>query len=209
MLARYPDVLDAVEWLPMWEPGEQSSRLMREQGLDELPYVDMSKAKGLYILQDARRLARARALPMTWPIDKDPQWDVAHLGYLAAADEGKGKEFVAAAYRARWENGLNISEPDVIADVAAEIGLDPVRISQAHKDPEMLARGVQYLKKMDKDGVFGVPLFIHGHDKFWGIDRLVDFVASVRGSGVPTPPPIEEPVLLGVGGDAGHAGGCG
>jgi 2-hydroxychromene-2-carboxylate isomerase len=209
LLAHYPDVLNTVEWLPMWEPGEECSRLLAEQGIEELPYTVMSKAKALYILQDARRLARARGLTMTWPVDKDPKWDVAHLGYLAALDDGKGKEFVAATYRARWENGLNISDPDIIAAVAEEIGLDPVRIAGAHRDPLVQARGVAYLKNVDKDGVFGVPMFMNGRDKFWGTDRMLDFVASVRGSGPPQPELIETVLLLTAAGDAGHAGGCG
>ncbi|WP_326640864.1 DsbA family protein [Streptosporangium sp. NBC_01755] len=208
LLAHHPDVLAAVEWLPMWEPGEECSRLVAEQGI-ELPYTVMSKAKHLYILQDVRRLARARGLTMTWPVDKDPEWDVAHLGYLAALDEGKGEEFVAATYRARWENGLNISDPDVVAAVAKEIGLDPVRIAGAHEDPLMQARSVAYLKNIEKDGVFGVPMFMNGRDKFWGADRVLDFVASVRGTWAPQPEPIETVVPPAAAGDAGHAGGCG
>jgi 2-hydroxychromene-2-carboxylate isomerase len=209
LLARHPDVLDAVEWLPVWEPDGWTSRLLAAEGIAALPYTDMSKAKGLYILQDTRRLARARGLAMTWPVDRDPVWEVSHLGYVVALDAGRGREFVAATYRARWERGLNISDPAVIADVAREIGLDPVRVSTAHEDPVIRARGVELLRLVHKDGIFGVPLFMHGQDKFWGTDRLVDFVAAVRGTGVPQPEPVDVPVLLTVGADAGHAGGCG
>jgi len=209
LLAHNPDVLDAVEWFPVWEPDEWTSRLLADEGIDALPYTDMSKAKGLYILQDTRRLARARGLAMTWPVDKNPVWEVSHLGYLVAEDADKGKEFLAAAYRARWEHGLNISDPAVIADVAGEIGLDPVRVSTAHEDPVMRARGIEMLRLVYKDGVFGVPMFMHGQDKFWGTDRLLDFVAAFRGTGVVQPPPVEAPVLLTVGADTGHAGGCG
>jgi len=209
LLAHNPDVLDAVEWFPVWEPDGWTSRLLADEGIDALPYTDMSKAKGLYILQDTRRLARSRGLAMTWPVDRNPVWEVSHLGYLVATDAGKGKEFLAATYRARWENGFDISDPTVIADVAREIGLDPVRVSTAHEDPVMRARGVEALRLVYKDGIFGVPMFMHGQDKFWGTDRLLDFVASFRGTGVVQPTPIEAPVLLTVGADTGHAGGCG
>ncbi|MCP2163192.1 2-hydroxychromene-2-carboxylate isomerase [Goodfellowiella coeruleoviolacea] len=209
LLAQHPDVLDAAEWLPVWEPDEWTTRLLADEGVHSLPYTDMSKAKALYILQDTRRLAAARGLSMTWPVDTAPVWEVAHLGYLAALDGNRGREFVAATYRARWEHGRDISDPAVIAEVAAQVGLDAERVAGAHRDPVYRARGVEQLKLVDRQGVFGVPMFLHGRNKFWGVDRLPDFIASVRGSGLPEPEPVDGPVVLGVGADAGHAGGCG
>ncbi|MEU5267230.1 2-hydroxychromene-2-carboxylate isomerase [Streptomyces hygroscopicus] len=215
-----PDVADAIEWRPYWEPDEVSERMLADAGI-HLPYVAMSKEKHFYILQDVKRATVERGLSVVWPIDTAPNWDVSHLAYLVAEDAGRGRDFIDAVYRARWENGIDISERATMAAIGDELGLDPDALAGAVDDPEIRRRGIEALRAVDRDGVFGVPFFIHRHDKFWGLDRLAGFVASVRartrttvtataatteqretGRGV-------EPALLVPAGDAGHAGGCG
>ncbi|MGX8908982.1 DsbA family protein [Streptomyces netropsis] len=176
---RYPDVADVIEWRPYWEPDEVSNRLLAEEGV-QLPYVPMSKEKHFYILQDVKRLSTERGLQVAWPIDKNPNWAVSHLGYLVAQDEGRGRDYIAAVSRARWELGHDIADRKVIAAVAEELGLDPDRVANAVDDERLRARGLDILREMERDGVFGVPFFIHRRDKFWGIDRLPAFVDTVR-----------------------------
>ncbi|MFF4691803.1 2-hydroxychromene-2-carboxylate isomerase [Streptomyces sp. NPDC001307] len=215
LIDRYPDVADAIEWIPFWEPDEQTQALLAKEDV-QLPIVDMSRAKNFYILQDARRLAEARGLTVTWPVDRAPNWEIAHLGYLVAADAGLGREYVALAYRARWQQGRDITDRAVIAELADELGLDPALVAGAADDPELRRRGTEALIRSYKDGLFGVPFFIHGHDKYFGADRLRAYVAKVRGQ---EPGPDVEltwldeaglvPEPIPAGGDAGHAGGCG
>lgn len=209
----YPDVLDAVEWIPYWEPDEWTERLLAEDGV-RLPGTEMTRAKNFYILQDTRRVARARGWPMTWPVDREPVWEVAHLAYLVAEEAGLGRDFVALAYRDRWERSRNISDRAVIAELAGELGLDADRVANAADDPELRRRGVACLARGHHDGAFGVPFFVHGYDKFWGTERLRGFVAAVRGVPVAEVEGIpwldtDFPELVRVGGDHGHPGGCG
>ncbi|MER6019334.1 2-hydroxychromene-2-carboxylate isomerase [Streptomyces anulatus] len=215
LMSDHPEVLDTVDWLPFWEPDEWTAKLLAQEGVT-LPIVAMSRAKNFYILQDTRRLATDRGLDrISWPIDRDPCWEVSHLAWIAAEDEGRGKDFVAAAYRARWQDGKNISEPAVIADIATELGLDPKRLSTAADDADLRGRGAELLAESAHDGLFGVPFFINGRDKYWGLDRVEPFVKAVRGSERPAARTVEAPdpathaELLAAGGDQGHAGGCG
>ncbi|MCS7483576.1 2-hydroxychromene-2-carboxylate isomerase [Umezawaea endophytica] len=209
MRAEYPDVLDAVRWLPTWEPDEISASMLAEARI-ELPYVPMSVEKGRYILQDVRRMAKDRGLAMTWPVDRNPVWEVSHLAYLAAEEEGAGREFVAAAYRARWEHGRDISDPDVMSDIAGDLGLDPVRLSTAAQDTRLRELAVQSLNEVWRDGVFGVPFFIVGHEKFWGVDRLPQFVDALRDLRLREDPGTWQGLVpAGPVSDMGHAGGCG
>lgn len=209
----HPDVLESIEWIPFWEPDARSTELLAQQGV-ELPLVPMAREKNFYILQDTRRLAEDRHLEVTWPIDRDPVWEVSHLAYLVAEETGKGKEFVDLVYRARWQESKNISDPAVIRGIADELGLDADRAAGAVDDADLRARGVQILAAAAKDGLFGVPFFLHGHAKFWGVDRVDAFVASLRG--VPrTELAVSDaelaalPQFASAGVDAGHAGGCG
>lgn len=228
LVEHYPDVADAVEWLPFWEPDATSERMLTEAG-GSFAYVPMSKEKHRYILQDLRRLATARGLAFRWPVDTQPHWEVAHLGYLAARRDGAGAEFIAEVYRCRWERGQDISAPEVIADAAARVGLDGERIATAERDPEIRREGRDVLLSVYRDDVFGVPFFIHGYDKYWGVDRLPGFVEAVRGASARHEPPgtgprasddedvddvddSEDTAAMSahlVAADGGHAGGCG
>lgn len=214
MVERYPDVLDAVEWVPYWDPDAESQRLLDESGV-RLAFTTMSRAKDLYVLQDARRWSRARGWPMTWPIDRDPRWEVAHLPYLLAAEAGKGRDYVDAVYRARWGSGADITDPATIAGIADELGLDRAALTGAVDDPELRRRGVECLASAAADGLFGVPFFVCRHDRFWGVERVGAFAAMVRGepvteiSELPWPAAKELAEVLPAGADAGHAGGCG
>lgn len=209
LLSSYPDVADRVRWEPFWEPAEEWRQRLAAAG-GRFHYVDMSRAKALYVLQDVRRLARERGLAISWPVDRAPRWEVAHLGYLRARRLGAGRPFVDGVYRARWEQGRDISDPATIGAVAAELGLDPAAHAGAAEDPELRAEALDALLALDRDGVFGVPFFTAGRDHFWGLDRLPHFAAALRATTAAVPPAEPgEPGTLVPAGDAGHAGGCG
>ncbi|MEV4319179.1 DsbA family protein [Actinocrispum sp. NPDC049592] len=208
LLDKYADVASAVEWVPFWEPDSRSAELLAELG-GKFPYSAMSRAKHLYILQDVGRIAEARQATLTWPVDRDPVWEIPHLGYLVAREQGRGAEYIALAYQARWEQGRNICDPVVVADIATALGLSPDEVTGASEDPVRRKEGAGILLEICRDGVFGVPFFVHGFSRFWGLDRLAEFADHLRAEMVPAEsmPSSSEP--LGVSGDQGHAGGCG
>ncbi|MFL6130922.1 MAG: 2-hydroxychromene-2-carboxylate isomerase [Mycobacteriales bacterium] len=194
LLDRYPDVAERVRWEPFWEPDEHWRRVLGEAGV-RFHYVDMSRAKALYVLQDVRRLARDRGLALTWPVDRAPRWEVAHFAFLRARRQGRGRPFVAAVYRARWEQGRDISDPATVGAIAAEIGLDAAEHAGAVEDPDLRDEALDALRALDADGVFGVPFFVTGRERFWGLDRLAAFAALVRTAEQPATeqPAAEQP----------------
>jgi len=208
---RYPELADRLEWVPFWEPDEHSSSMLAEQG-GTFHYSVMSRAKHLYILQDVDRVARQRGIALRWPVDRAPVWEVPHLAYLVALRHGSGPQYVEAAYRARWEQGHDICDRATVRAIGREIGVDGDQLAAASDDPALRRQGVQILLQAGRDGVFGVPFFVHGYRRFWGLDRLSVFVDHV---GVGEPPATRRPdpavaaVGPGIGSDAGHAGGCG
>jgi len=217
---RYPTLAAELEWKPFWEPDEQTRKLLADRGGDFL-YTPMSKAKHLYTLQDVRRLATDRGLKITWPVDREPWWEVPHLAYLVAREHGQGQEFIAAASRARWEEGRDICDPVTIAGIATGLGLDEAGLTGAAGDPDVRAKGAKALLEVYRDGVFGVPFFVNGFAKFWGVDRLAAFAGSVRpgvvhagaapgpaGSGEAATVDAAATVAMAVV-DDGHVGGCG
>lgn len=204
LVTAYPDLADRLAWVPFFEPDADTEKSLAAGGIDFL-YTPMSKEKHHYILRDARRLARERGLQIAWPVDREPRWEVPHLAYFVARDAGAGRAFVAAAYRARWEEGRDICDPAVVAEIAASIGVDPELSAAAAEDPRLRERGADALAKAQADAVFGVPFFVRGFDRYWGVDRLDAFARSVP---VPDLPPEAEPTAKATV-DDGHAGGCG
>ena len=225
LMDRYPDVAQAVEWHPWWEPDADGERRMAEQR-HHFPYTAMSRDKHLYILQDVRRLTTDRGLAVNWPVDLDPVWEVPHLPYFLALDAGLGPAYIERVYRARWQEGRDICDRTTIAAIAGELGLPADRAAAAADDEELRGgRGLQALLALSDAGAFGVPFFTHGYDKFWGVDRLPAFVDTVRsgsgprpGSGdrsgprsrdTPAAVPSDTDFAAARSADPGHAGGCG
>lgn len=204
--SRLPASVD-MEWVPFWEPDTESAEALSRQNA-EFPYQKMTDAKHRYILQDVRRMARDLGVEMRWPVDEAPHWEVAHLGYIKARELGGERAYMEGVYRARWEQGRNISDPSVIADVAEEAGLDGQAIALAYRDPAVRSEGVECLLKIYRNDIFGVPYFMHKRDRFWGLDRLPLFLRSVSGQSYSSMDSVGEQ-QRGAIYEFDHAGGCG
>ncbi|MYT29272.1 MULTISPECIES: DsbA family protein [unclassified Streptomyces] len=185
-----PDILRRAEMIPYWDPDSRTERALKERGA-AVHYVQMSKAKHLYVLYDTRRLTQRFGLPMAWPVDRDPWWEVPHLAWLRARREGVAERFYDAVTRARWEQGLDICDPDTLAGLTVECGLSAGQLTSAANDPELREEGVDCLERAYHDDVFGIPYFRAGRDRFWGLDRTEEFLAAYRAVLSGTPPPRE------------------
>jgi 2-hydroxychromene-2-carboxylate isomerase len=175
---RFPQAPERIEYIPYWDPDERTRQALGERGA-AFHYTQMSKAKHLYILQDTKRLSQRFGYRMAWPIDVDPWWEVPHLGWLAARRLGRERELYAALTAARWERGENICDPEVLRRAAEEAGVDPEPVLAAVDDPEIRAEGVGALERAYHEDVFGIPYFKLGRHRFWGLDRLDDFLTGL------------------------------
>lgn len=175
--AAAPDAFTALDWLPYWDPDEETARLLEEQGA-QLPYVPMSRAKHLYILMDTKRLAQAQGATMAWPVDSQPWWEPAHLAWLWACRLGRAERFYDEIAAARWGRGENICAPEVVGACARRSGLDPDAAARCTDDAELRREGVECLTRAYLDDVFGVPYLRWRHHRFWGYDRLDAFLAT-------------------------------
>ena len=79
---------------------------------------------------------------------------------------------VTALFAAVWARGLHVSEPDVVAAVAGEAGLDGRGIVARAGEPEAKARLRADTDAAVAAGVFGVPAMLLGDEVFWGYDDL-------------------------------------
>ncbi|MFF5207125.1 2-hydroxychromene-2-carboxylate isomerase [Streptosporangium sp. NPDC000396] len=170
-----PEVFEAMECYPYWDPDARTSLALAQRG-GEFHYIQMSRAKHLYMLLDTKRLAEQQGLAMAWPIDVDPWWELPHLAWLLARREGRAWEFYEAVTEARWGRGDNICDPGVIRAAAERAGLDPERTVRAPEDPSIREEAVGCLYQAYLDDVFGIPYLKWGRHRFWGFDRLDAFL---------------------------------
>jgi len=168
-----------LDYIPTWEPDKVTLALLQERG-GKVLYHPMSREQHLYILQDIKRLATNLGYRIAWPVDHEPWWELPNLACLAARQQGKGREFFHHLYRTRWEEGGNICSPEVIRRLADELDLDTEAVLRAPENPELRREGAEALLRCYRDGVFGVPFFVVGHEKFWGVDRISLFVAALH-----------------------------
>lgn len=205
---------EGIELVPFWEPDDITRALLAAAGARFL-YQPMSDAKHRYILQDVRRIAEQDGRRVAWPVDVEPWWEPAHLGYLRARELGCGPSFFWAMYRARFEQGRDIAHREAVHAVCVSVGLPADAIAAAADDGETRRLGAECLRLAWTDDVFGVPFFLHGHERFWGIDRLELFVRKLRGDGGAGCAELDRfPAVVATAAEAGaldrdHAGGCG
>jgi 2-hydroxychromene-2-carboxylate isomerase len=93
-------------------------------------------------------------------------------GALVAQEAGCFAGYHYPAYRARWAEGRDVSEPDVVRALLAGAGLDgEAALAQAQSEA-MAQRLQQACDEAMLRGVFGVPTIAVGDRLFWGNDRF-------------------------------------
>jgi 2-hydroxychromene-2-carboxylate isomerase len=155
--------------------------IFKAQGWDTSPF-NLYPDKGRYMWRDLERLCATLDLPFKRP-DPFPQWSLlpARVAIVGLA-EGWGEDFVRAVYRAEFGEARLISEPTVIGELVASLGVDPkAALARSQDDATKAALRVQ-TEEAQRLGIFGAPSFITGGELFWGNDRLEQAIAWAKGS---------------------------
>lgn len=173
-----PDMYSRIDFVPYWEPDAKTYQGLKDRGAEFL-YAPMTKAKHLYLLYDTKRIAQRMGVTMKWPVDVDSQWDIPHFAWCRANRSGLGPAFLAEVMTARWERGEDICDRTVIRRLARTIGADESALADAVDDPDIREEAVGHLVRAYEDDVFGIPYFFVGRERFWGFDRLPDFLAAL------------------------------
>ena len=126
-----------------------------------------------------RQAANAEGLPITERSHTYNSRRAQELGKWAEA-QGKGDAFHRAVYRAFFVEGKNIALVDVLAEVAAGVGLSP------DKAMEVIVSG-SYRSSVDEDwesaaslGISAVPAYIYGFKRLSGFAPYEDFVRLIE-----------------------------
>ncbi|MDP5064380.1 MAG: 2-hydroxychromene-2-carboxylate isomerase [Haliea sp.] len=94
-------------------------------------------------------------------------------GALFAAQQGLLEPWSKAVFTAYWGDNQDISQPEVLRTLAAEVGLNPEATLAAASDPHYKAQLRANTDELVERGGYGSPtLFINGQDMYFGNDRL-------------------------------------
>ena len=129
-------------------------------------------------LQDWARLAGIRiGKPAVFPVRA-----VAAMRCVLAADEaGALLPFARGVFEAYWGELKDISEPGILAEVAAGVGLDPEALFARSQAPEIKEALRANTEALIARGGFGSPtLFVNGSDMYFGNDRLPLVEAALK-----------------------------
>ncbi len=140
------------------------------QGWDTSPF-NIYAAKGNYMWRDMARQCDRLGLSFTRP-DPFPQNGLLAARVATAAEEGRERvAFIHNIYLAEFSEGLDISDPDVVAACAGAAGLPADVLETAQRDATKTALRAT-TEEAVKKGLFGAPSFTVGNELFWGDDRM-------------------------------------
>lgn len=157
----------AVEWKPMLLGAV--FKVAGSQPLTEYPL------KGDYSKKDFARSAREHKIPFNMPSKFPLPTQAAARGvyWLQQNAPDKAVPFIKAVYAAFFVEDRDISSPDLVADIAAGLGIDRSAFVQGIESAEIKARLRDMTEEaIHKRGVFGSPFTFVDGEGFWGADRL-------------------------------------
>ena len=141
---------------------------------------NISPAKLRYLLEDVGRFAKEYGLSLK----PGPFADTgsACRGFLYAQEKGRAKPYHDAVYSARWLEGRDIGDQEVLAQIAKGYGLNGGEFLGAIQSPRYADALDQINKDAEADGAFGIPFFVYRGEKFWGNDRIGWLIRALKAS---------------------------
>ena len=140
------------------------------------------RAKAAYMAKDIRDWARHTGLKIIWPPSIFPVKSVrAMRGCLVAAEHDALPTHARLVFEAYWRDDRDISQLDVLQDLAVAMGLEPAEYRHRIEAPEIKQQLRANTQELIDRGGFGSPtMFVNERDMYFGNDRLELVVAAVQ-----------------------------
>lgn len=138
------------------------------------PLTEQAPAKAAYSRIDFARSARFLGVPYNPPSRFPLPTQAAARAYywLHGEDCALARRFAHAAFRALFVADRDLSAPDTVLEIAADLGVDRERLAAALQSPEIKARLKDECERALAVGVFGSPYVVIDGEAFFGADRL-------------------------------------
>ena len=139
-------------------------------------------AKQTYMHKDLQDWARYSGINIRWPMSKFPINSVkAMRGCIAADRQGKLVPYARGVFEAYWGLDRDITQDDLLAEIALAAGLDPNEISTAIGSDKIKAELKANGADLARRGGYGSPtFFVDGDDMYFGNDRIPLIHSSLK-----------------------------
>jgi len=91
---------------------------------------------------------------------------------IAAQNSGVHESYYPVVFKAIWEDDKNISQPEILAIVLNEAGLDGAALVTATQNPDIKQALMDATQACVDRGAFGLPTFFLGNNIYFGKDRV-------------------------------------
>jgi len=131
-------------------------------------------AKQTYMHKDLQDWARYSGINIRWPMSIFPINSVkAMRGCIVADRQGKLVPYARGVFEAYWGLDRDITQDDLLAEIALAAGLDPNEISTAIGSDKIKAELKANGEDLAQRGGYGSPtFFVNGDDMYFGNDRI-------------------------------------
>lgn len=100
-------------------------------------------------------------------------------GAVAAQREGVFEPYVETVFKAMWEQGLKMDDPEVIGETLEAAGLDAPSIMARAEEADVKQELIANTEAAVAAGVFGSPSFLVDGELYFGKDRLRDVEEAI------------------------------
>jgi len=118
--------------------------------------------------------ARHSGIEIRWPMSIFPINSVkAMRGCIAAQRQGKLVPYATGVFQAYWGQDQDITQDDLLAQIAAAAGLDGAEIAAAMASDDIKSELKANGEDLARRGGYGSPTFFVGEtDMYFGNDRM-------------------------------------
>ncbi len=160
----------AVEWKPILVGGIFNT-------INPSVYVSRETpvpAKARYQAKDMQDWARQAGIKITWPTTVFPVNSVkAMRACIVAAQSDRLMPYARAVFETYWGDDRDISQDDVLADIATKCGFDALEMAEKIQTDEIKLTLRENTEALMRRGGFGSPtIFLDRDDMYFGNDRL-------------------------------------
>ena len=136
--------------------------------------LTMAPMKGPYSEKDMRRSAAFYGVPFAMPtvFPIATQNPARAALWMQQKHPEHAKKFTLELYRAFFKGNRDISQTEVIGDIAAGLGYSAAEVIAATQDDTIKSQLKANVETAIAKGVFGAPFFIVDGEQFWGADRM-------------------------------------
>ncbi|MCY4608871.1 MAG: DsbA family protein [bacterium] len=154
-----------VDWRPL-----HLGNLMN--AVDGMRPMEQNPRRRAWYLQDIEDRMAAAGLPYH-PHAGQPMRPSRALRCMAhAADMGLAEPFVEQVMRDYWAKGADITDPDVLQEMADRVNLGPRPMAEIASDPHYREVIAANTREAAEAGLFGVPAFIFRGKLYFGSDHM-------------------------------------